>query len=133
MPLTNPSTQSEYLVSVRSAFQDVRRIAEEHLSQASKKQARLNQPTNTWQPFNSGETVILKRPNGWKFGNRWVGPYRILKWVGVDYKIVSKGGKEIVVDHDQLKHSYIPRGRTVCPSREVGEFRVVDITPPRRY
>ena len=36
MPLTNPSTQSEYVVSVRSAFHDIRRIAEEHL-------ARLNQ------------------------------------------------------------------------------------------
>ena len=29
MPLKNPSTQSEYLVSVRSAFHDVRCIAEE--------------------------------------------------------------------------------------------------------
>ena len=27
MPLTNPSTQSKYLVSARSAFNDVRRIA----------------------------------------------------------------------------------------------------------
>ena len=47
MPLTNPSTQSEYLVSVRSAFNNVRHIAEEHLSKASEKQARLNQPKNT--------------------------------------------------------------------------------------
>ena len=47
MPLTNHTMQSEYLVSVRSAFNDVRRIAEEHLSKASEKQARLNQPTNT--------------------------------------------------------------------------------------
>ena len=106
MPLTNPSTQSEYLVSARSAFNDVRRIAEEHLSKASEKQARLNQPTNTWRPFKSGETVMLKRPKGWKFGNKWVGPYRILNRVGVDYRIVSKGGKEMVVHHDQLKHSY---------------------------
>ena len=62
-----------------------------------------------------------------------MGPYRILKRVGVDYKIVSKGGKEMVVHHDQLKHSYIPfqEGEPVCPSREVGEFRVVDITPPK--
>ena len=132
MPLTNPSTQSEYLVSARSAFNDVRRIAEEHLSKASEKQARLNQPTNTWRLFKSGETVMLKRPKGWKFGNKWVGPYRILNRVGEDYRIVSKGGKEMVVHHDQLKHSYIPfqEGEPACPSREVGEFKVVDVTPP---
>ena len=94
MPLTNPSTQSEYLVSIKSAFHDVRSIAEEHLSKASEKQARFNQPTNTWQPFNSGETVMLKRPNGWKLGRKWVGPYKTLKWVGVDYKIVSREGRK---------------------------------------
>ena len=40
MPMTNPSTQSEYLVilvSARSAFNDVRRIAEEHLSKSIRK------------------------------------------------------------------------------------------------
>jgi hypothetical protein len=44
MPLKNPSTctQGEYLASARSVFHDVRRIAEEHLSKASEKQARLN-------------------------------------------------------------------------------------------
>ena len=70
MPLTNPSSQSEYVVSVRSAFQDIRRIAEEHLSKAYEKQARLNQPTNNWRPFDSGETVMLKRAKGWKLGNK---------------------------------------------------------------
>ena len=61
-----------------------------------------------------------------------MGPYRILNRVGVDYRIVSEGGKEMVVHHDQLKHSYIPfqEGEPVCPSREVGEFKVVDVTPP---
>ena len=37
MPLKNPSTQGEYVVPVRSAFHDVKRIAEEHLSKASEK------------------------------------------------------------------------------------------------
>ena len=61
-----------------------------------------------------------------------MGPYRILNWVGVDYRIVSKGGKQKVVHHNQLKHSYIPfeDGEPVCPSRGVGEFKVVDVTPP---
>ena len=117
MPLTNPSTQSEYLVSARSAFNDVRRIAEEHLSKASEKQARLNQPTNTWRPFKSGETVMLKRPKGWKFGNKWVGPYRILNRVGVDYRIVSKGGKKMVCSSRPVKTQLYPfsRERTGLP------------------
>jgi hypothetical protein len=60
-----------------------------------------------------------------------VGSYRIVKRVGFDYRIVSKGRKEMVVHHDQLKHSYIPvqESELVCPSREVGEFKVVDVTP----
>ena len=39
----------------------------------------------------------------------------------------------MVVHHDQLKHSHIPFqvGEPVCPSREVGEFQVVDVTPPQ--
>ena len=70
MPLKNPSTQNEYLYSIRLAFHDVQRIAEEHLSKASEKQTRLNQPTNTWRPFESDETVMLKRPKGPKLGNK---------------------------------------------------------------
>ena len=75
---------------------------------------------------------MLKRPKGWKFGNKLVGPYRILNLVGVVYRIVSKGEKEMIVHHDQLKHSYIPsqEGEPLCPSREVGELKVVDLTPP---
>ena len=33
--------------------------------------------------------------------------------------------------HDQLKLSYVPfqLGELVCPSREIGEFQVVDVEP----
>jgi hypothetical protein len=74
---------------------------------------------------------MLKRPKGWKPGNKWVGPFNILKRFGVNYRIVSKGGKVMVVHYYQLKHSHIPFqvGEPVCPSREVGEFQVVDVTP----
>ena len=74
---------------------------------------------------------MLKKPKSWKFGNKWVEPYQPLR-VGVDYRIVPKGGKEMVVDHNQLKHSYISfqEGEPVCPSREEGEFKVVDVTSP---
>lgn len=130
LPLNNPSTQSEYLTSVRSAFHDIRRLAQDHLSKASEKQTRLNQPTVTWRPFELGQTVMLKRPKGWKFGSKWVGPFTIQKRFGVNYKILSKGGKVMVVHHNQLKLCHIPfqQGEPVCPSREV-EFQVVDITP----
>jgi hypothetical protein len=38
---------------------------------------------------------------------------------------------EKVVHRDQLKLSYVPfqPGEIVCPAREVGEFRVVDVAP----
>jgi uncharacterized cupin superfamily protein len=69
------------------------------LSKASEKQARLN------------HLAVMQ----------WVGPFNILKRFGVNYRIVSKGGKVMVVHHDQLKHSHIPFqvGKPVCPSREV--------------
>ena len=53
------------------------------------------------------------------------------KRVGVNYKIVSQGGEGKVVHHDQLKLSYVPfqPGELVCPSKEVGEFQVVDVVP----
>ena len=37
----------------------------------------------------------------------------------------------MVVHHDQLKHNFTPfqEREPVCPSREVGEFKVVDVTP----
>ena len=39
----------------------------------------------------------------------------------------------MVVHHNQLKYSHIPfqAGEPVCPCREVGEFHVVDVTPPQ--
>ena len=74
---------------------------------------------------------MLRRPKGWKLGSKWAGPYRILKRVGVNYKIVSQGGEGKVVHHDQLKLSYVPfqPGELVCPSQEIGEFQVVDVSP----
>ena len=36
-----------------------------------------------------------------------VGPYRILRRLGVNCKVVSQGAKEMIVHHDQLKIGYI--------------------------
>ncbi len=45
---------------------------------------------------------MLRRSKGWKFGSKLVGPYGIIKLSGVNYKIISRGGVEKVVHHDQL-------------------------------
>ena len=45
---------------------------------------------------------MLRRPKGWKLGSKWVGPYRILKRLEVNYKVISRVGVEKVVHHDQV-------------------------------
>ena len=128
MPLSNPATRNEYIHSLRSVFRDVRQIAKQQLNKVSEKRAGHKQ---TWRPFDEGQTVMLRRPKGWKFGSKWVEPYRIIKRLGVNYKIISRGGVEKVVHHDQLKLGYVPfqPGELVWPTREVGEFQVVDVAP----
>lgn len=111
MPLvSNPVTRSEYLHSLRSVFRDVRQIAKQQLNKVPAKQVGHKQGTNAWQPFPEGQTVMLKRHKGWKLGNKWVPPFRILKQLGVNYKIKSVADGTKVVHHDQLKLSYIPSG-----------------------
>ena len=88
--------------SLRSVFRDVRQIAKQQLTKVSEKRAGHKQGTNTWRPFHEGQTVMLRRPKGWNLGSKWVGPYRILKRLGVNYKVISRGGVEKVVHHDQL-------------------------------
>ena len=88
MPHSNPITCSEYMHTLRSLFRDVRQIAKQQLTKVSEKRAGHKQETNTWRPFCEGETVMLRWPKGWKLGSKWVGPYRIPKRVGVNYKTV---------------------------------------------
>ena len=123
-PLSNPITRSEYMHTLRLVFRDVRQIAKQQLTKVSEKRAGNKQGTNAWRPFCEGETVMIRQPKGWKLGSKWVGPYRILKRVGVNHKIVSQGGEEKVVHHDQLELSYVPfqPGELVCPSKEVSEL-----------
>ena len=54
-----------------------------------------------------------------------------LKRFEVNYRIISKGGKVMVVHHNHLKQTHISfqAGEPVCPSREVEEFQMVDVTP----
>ena len=135
IPLSNPATHSEYLHSARSVFRDVRSVARENLKQATEKrmkQSRADQKDNPWQPFRVGQPVMLKRPKSWKFGSKWVGPFEVKSRMGVNYRIESKVGKQRVVHHDHLKHSYVPfrEGEVVCPGREFDDFQFVECAPP---
>jgi hypothetical protein len=107
MPLSNPVTRNEYMQSLRSVFRDVRQIAKQQLTKVSEKRTGHKHGTNTWRPFHEGQTVMLRRSKGWKLGSKWVVPYRILKRLGVNYKVTSRGGVEKVFHHDQLKLSYV--------------------------
>ena len=70
-----------------------------------------------------GQSVWLRRPKSWKFGKRWVGPYRIQGKAGVNYVIRSKEGKDMVVHHNHVKACSIPfdEGETFCPVKESEE------------
>jgi len=65
LPLSNPSTVSEYVQSARNALQDIRQLARENLTQARAKQrhSRENRnPVRVWKPFKPGQSVWLRRP-----------------------------------------------------------------------
>ena len=70
MPLSNPITRSEYMHTLRSVFRDVRRIAKQQPTKVSEKRGGHKQGTNTWRPFCEGETMMLRRPKGWKLGSK---------------------------------------------------------------
>ena len=128
LPLRDPSTQSEYVQSIRKVFREVRQVARENLEEARDTQRKRNEEkAQAWCPFVQGETVYLRRPKGWKFGANWVGPFDVVSRLGVDYKIKSTKGKVMVVHHDQLKRGYAPvgSGKVVCPARETGDTQVV--------
>ena len=134
LPLSNPSTVSEYVQSVRNVLQDIRQLARENLTQARAKQrhSRENRnPVRVWKPFKPGQSKWLRRPKTCKLGKRWTGPFVILNRMGVNYKIQSSSGRTLVAHHDQLKLHYAPTGprNIFCPTREHGDFTVVDNDP----
>ena len=132
LPLKDPSTQSEYIQSLRKIFKEVSEVARQNLKKAKKKQRKYNKERiQTWRPFAPGETVYLRRPNGWKLGAKWIGPFEIVCRMGVDYNIRLSKGKITVVHHDRLKRGYAPvnGGNVFCPVRELGGDRVVYTAP----
>ena len=121
--------------SFRSKIRSIREIAKVKIEKARKWQNRQNDERNkTWKPFSVGQAVWLKRPKSWKFGPKWIGPYEIIKRMGVNYKIRSKVGKVSVVHHDHLKVSQIPFGnlQVVPQTPESGDIQVVQNVPEPR-
>ena len=126
IPIKNPSTQHEYSQSVRRNLQDIVQIAGKSLEKsrlASQKQVDSKSKGN-WVPLPVGRSVLLRRPKAWKFGGRWIGPYQIISQLGVNYKIRSKQGKDMIVHHNNVKACTFPfdQGKTIAPVREAEEM-----------
>ena len=97
--------------------------------EAKAKQTQFyDQGKGTWTPIEPQSIVWLRRPEKWKFGRKWVGPYTVVSRRGVSCKIKSQEDKELVVNHKNLKVSAMPnlKGTVVCPTPESPEISVVE-------
>ena len=117
---------------IRRNLQSVADVARENLARSRQKYSQPGNVKNSdWTPLLPGQSVWLRRPKAWKFGGRWIGPYKIVSHQGVNYKLRSKAGKDIVVHHNQVKSCTIPfnKGEPHCPVREAEEIELT--TMPR--
>ena len=118
VPLRNPRSQSEYVQAVRKSILDSHSIANDNQLTAKTRQERAyDQGKRPWTPLEPGSMVWLRRPKKWKFGNKWVGPYTVLSKIGVNYKIKSDNGKDMVVHHNQLKFPCSKTNQRITKSR----------------
>ena len=109
VPLQNPSSQSDYTRSLRKAIQLANQVAQKNLVAARERQSKqYDQGHPSWKPFEAGQTVWLARPKKWKFGKKWIGPYKICSQNGVNYVLQPKMGKSIVAHHNQLRFCPVP-------------------------
>ena len=124
VPLKDPRSQSEYPESLRRHLSSIQKVAQQHLVNHRNNQARKGLSSNDWKPLPIGHSVWLRRPKTWKFGRQWVGPYKIISSNGVNYKIRSKEGKDIVVHHNNVKSCIVSfdKGEPFCPVRETAEI-----------
>ena len=138
VPLHNPSSQSEYSQLIRKASQKANDIARNKLGIVRDKQAKRYDSKNTrmWKPFEVGQTVWLWRPKHWKFGSRWVGPYKIAGRQGVKYTLKLREGKTLVAHHNQRKVDLAPLdlGLPIHPAAEtpgisVQEYDIPPLSP----
>ena len=101
-------SRKDYIRELREVFRDIRKIGKKQILRVTEVRSRRIPETNTWQPFQEGQTVMLRRPKSSKFGSKWKEPFKILKRTRINYRIVSQGGKDKVVHHDQHKLSCVP-------------------------
>ena len=133
IPLKHPCSQSEYSQSVRKVLHSFNHKARANLQQSRQRQQNSQSlVTNKWSPFIPGSSVWLRRPKSWKFGGRWIGPYEVLSRQGVNYRLRSKVGKELVAHHDNLKLCVVPisQGVTVPPAPESVDISFVEDGTP---
>ena len=137
VPLHNPSSQSEHSQLVRKAIQQAKEIARNKLEAVGCKQAERygGKSNNTRKPFEVGQDVWLWRPKHWKFGSRWVGPYKLVVMEGVNYTSRSKEGKLWLLtttNFDQLKVYPVPldKGLPIHPVAEIPEISVQEQVCP---
>ena len=117
VPLRDPRSQSDYVQAVRQSLRSSQSIAQQVQLEAKAKQTQFyDQGKGTWTPIEPQSIVWLRRPKNWKYGRKWVGPYTVVSRTGVNYKINSQEGKELVVHHNTLKVSAMPNLKwTVLP------------------
>ena len=130
LPLKNPCNQHEYSALIRRNLQAVADVARENLARSRNKYSQAGSFNNSnWTPLPPGQSVWLRRPKAWKFGGRWIGPYQIISHQGVNYRLRSKAGKDIVAHHNQVKPCTIPfnKGEPSCPVREAEEIEITDM------
>ena len=128
LPLTNPSSQHEHSESVRSNLKSITELARKQLEHSRASQRKTDSTKNSnWTPLAVGRSVWLRRPKAWKFGRRWIGPYQIVSHQGVNYKLRSKEGKDIVAHHNNVKPCTIPfnLGEPFFSVREAEEMEII--------
>eukprot|EP00794_Sanderia_malayensis_P018344 gene18344-biopygen12294 len=120
LPLKNPVTQSEYSDSLWKHLHSIQKVAQKQLVESRTDQRATGPSEASWHPLQVGHSVWLRRPKTWKFGRRWICPYQILARNGVNYRVRSKDGKELVVHHNNVKACTVPfgKGEPFCPVKE---------------
>jgi len=112
LPLKSPCSQHEYSESICRNLQSVAEVARQNLASSRNRYSKSDSLQNdSWVPLAPGRSAWLHRPKNWKFGGRWIGPCQIISRQGVNYKLCSKTGTELVVHHNQVKACMIPFNR----------------------
>ena len=133
LPLKYPCSDHEKSASIRSNLQSVAEVVRKNLGCRRNIYSKSDSlQYDSWVPLAPSQSVCLRRSKNWKFGGRWIGTYQIISHRGVNYKLRSKAGKDLVVHHNQAKACTISfnKGEPYCPVQEAEEIEMVSI--PRR-